>query len=88
MIAKTPKAVLGQLGEDAAIKHLKKNRYRIRERNYVSGKQEIDIIAENKTCIVFCEVKTRSFSPDNPSAFGIPAAAVTKEKQRNLIRGA
>lgn len=54
---------LGELGEDAAVKYLKKEGYKILERNFVNliGRRlgEIDIIAQKEREIVFVEVKTR-----------------------------
>ncbi len=43
----TEKRIIGNIGEDAVVKYLKKNHYKILERNYVMGDHEIDIIAEN-----------------------------------------
>jgi putative endonuclease len=71
---------LGKDGEELAAEHLKKSGYRILNRNWSSGKLEIDIIAENKDSIVFCEVKTRSEDFLVP-----PGAAVTREKQRSMV---
>ena len=51
---------IGHLGEDAACTYLTDRGYTIRERNWRLGNIEIDIIAENKTDIVFVEVKTRT----------------------------
>ncbi len=51
---------IGRLGEDAACEYLIKHGYRITERNWRLGNIEIDIIAENKTELVFVEVKTRT----------------------------
>lgn len=72
---------LGKMGEELAAEHLKKKGYMILKRNWRSGMNEVDIIAENNEYIVFVEVKTRSedFIMD-------PVTAVTKEKQRILIR--
>ena len=53
---KTEKRKRGDIGEKAAAKHLKKQRYRILERNYVCGHHEIDLIAENREFLVFVEV--------------------------------
>ncbi|OGI17433.1 MAG: hypothetical protein A3J63_03805 [Candidatus Moranbacteria bacterium RIFCSPHIGHO2_02_FULL_40_12b] len=54
---------LGQIGEDAAAKYLKKKGYKILERNYFNplGRRlgEIDIVAEKEKEIIFVEVKTR-----------------------------
>ena len=78
----------GRIGEDAAARYLFLHGYRIYERNFVSGKNEIDIIAEKKGTYVFCEVKTRvqSFGESHP--YGRPATAVNAAKQRHLISAA
>jgi putative endonuclease len=74
---------LGQKGEDLAAEYLKKAGYRIRHRNWKSGKRELDIVAENKDFIVFVEVKTRT---DDYQMH--PVSAVTREKQRSIIYAA
>ena len=85
---KTEKRLLGDIGEDAAASYLKKNHYRIRERNFVSGKNEIDIIAENREYIVFVEVKTRTYREKNIERFGSPRLAVDARKRRCVIAAA
>lgn len=84
----TEKRRLGDEGEEAAAKYLRKNGYRIRERNFVTGKHEIDIIAENMDCIVFVEVKSRTYSHENEERFGRPCMAVNYTKQCNIISAA
>jgi len=79
---------VGIAGENAAATFYYKKGFDILLRNSHVGKSEIDLIAEDKECIVFCEVKARIADPDHPSPFGRPAAAVTPEKQRFLIRAA
>jgi putative endonuclease len=71
---------LGQKGEEIAADHLKKSGFKILFRNWKWGKNEIDIIAENKDFIVFIEVKTRT---DDFQMH--PVTAVTREKQRSII---
>ena len=71
---------LGQKGEELAAEHLKKAGFKILFRNWKWGKNEIDIIAENKDYIIFAEVKTRT---DDYQMH--PVSAITKEKQRSLI---
>ena len=50
----------GKIGEKYAEKYLKKNGYKILERNMRNEYSEIDIIAESKEYIIFVEVKSRS----------------------------
>ncbi|MBM3419674.1 MAG: YraN family protein [Bacteroidetes bacterium] len=71
---------LGKRGEQIAEKLLESKGFKIRERNWRTGKREIDLIAENISTVVFAEVKTRTagFQVD-------PRDAVTAPKQRNLI---
>ena len=49
----------GRTGEEIACNFLKEQRYNIVKRNYRSRIGEIDIVAEHKEYLVFCEVKTR-----------------------------
>ena len=81
---------IGKLGENIAVKFLKKNKYKIVERNIHLSHNEIDVIAVSKRqkLIVFVEVKARTVNEDLYSPFGTPASAVTKEKQRRTLDGA
>ena len=83
----TPQRKIGNIGEREAAKFLRKNGYRILEKNYVALGAEIDIIAKNKEVTAFVEVKTR-----NVKYLGYkesrPGASVTPEKQRKIIKAA
>ena len=81
---------IGRLGEDQAARSLKKNKFKIIERNLHVSHNEIDIIAISKKqrIIAFVEVKARTVDKDLYSPFGTPASAVTKEKQRRTIEAA
>lgn len=68
--------VLGQRGEDLAVKYLKKKKYEILERNYKTPYGEADIIAKKGDVYCFVEVKTRS-----SDVCGLPAEAVDSKKQ-------
>lgn len=74
---------LGKFGEDEAVRYLRKNGYRILERNYSIKGGEIDIIARDDEYFVFVEVKTRTNDD-----FGGGFSAVTYTKQQNIIRTA
>ena len=50
----------GKEGEKAAVKFLKKQGYRIIEKNYRNKSGEIDIVAEQDQVLVFVEVKSRA----------------------------
>lgn len=79
---------IGDIGEKAAAQFLKKDGYRIVGRNKHFSHNEIDIIAEDGTFIVFVEVKARSVDPAYGSAYGPPSSAVTRAKQLRLIQAA
>ncbi len=51
---------LGKLGEDLAVRWLKKQGYNIIARNLKLSYQEIDIVARRGGILVFVEVKTRA----------------------------
>lgn len=85
----TKKREIGNFGEDSAVKYLRRKRYRILERNYITGKLELDIIARKGKEIVFIEVKTRSVeSLDSDMPYGRPSDAVNLEKRRNTVNAA
>ena len=73
---------LGARGEDEAARFLKKQGYRILERNFRSRLGEIDIVARDGDTLVFVEVKTRS-----GDSFGSPKDAIGKNKMRRITRG-
>ena len=66
--------LLGERGERAAARHLKRQGMRILLRGYRTERGEIDLIARDGDTLVFVEVKARRQ--------GVPAEAVTPEKQR------
>ena len=70
---------LGDAGEDLAAAALKKQGYKILERNYVTPLGEIDLIARQGGALVFIEVKTRK-----SARFGDPQDAVSPTKQARL----
>ncbi|MEZ5358406.1 MAG: YraN family protein [Candidatus Zixiibacteriota bacterium] len=77
----TPKQQKGARGEDIAAEYLEKLGYTIIKRNARLSHLEIDIIAQDKNCLVFVEVK-HALTDD----FGHPAAWINKKKQERLRR--
>ncbi|MFA6159905.1 MAG: YraN family protein [Parcubacteria group bacterium] len=82
-----PKQNLGFLGEDAAVKFLQNNGYKILDRNFQNnlGRRlgEIDIIAKELRNgeIVFVEVKTRDYEKYKNT---LPEENITSAKLRKL----
>ena len=72
---------LGDHGEDLAAAALKKQGYKILERNYTTPLGEIDLIARQGKTLVVIEVKTRK-----TTRFGSPQEAVSAAKQAKLRR--
>ena len=69
----------GRIGAEIACDFLKESGYSIVERNYRSRIGEIDIVAEHREYLVFCEVKTRR------SRAGLhPSLSVTAKKIEKL----
>ena len=79
---------IGKFGEDTAAVYLKKNGYRIVDRNVHVSHNEIDIIARDRYYLVFVEVKTRRTDSTLYSDFGTPASAVTRSKQQKTVEAA
>jgi putative endonuclease len=68
--------LLGDRGEQEAARYLRRHGLRILRRGYRTDHGEIDLVARDGDVTVFVEVKARRQ--------GVPAEAVTPEKQRRL----
>lgn len=73
----------GQKTERLACRYLRRKGYRLLERNYRSGRHELDLVMRDGETTVFVEVKARS-----STAFGQPAEFVTAAKRRFLLLAA
>jgi putative endonuclease len=73
----------GDLGEKLAQDFLKKKGYIILETKCRCLRVEIDIVARQKDCLVFVEVRTKSNLD-----FGIPEESITPTKIRHLEQAA
>ncbi len=72
---------LGQRGEAAAERYLKRRGYKLLARGDRLRPGELDLVMADGRTIVFVEVKTRRSQDD-----GHPAEAVDAQKQRRLTR--
>lgn len=72
---------LGKIGEEIAVKFLKRKGYSILRKNWRCLVGEIDIVAQEKDFLVFVEIKTRK-----SISFGPGYLAVNSYKQFKLIK--
>lgn len=73
----------GKKGEDIAVSYLKKQGYKIIERNYKTKLGEIDIIASDKGVVAFIEVRS-----NNSGKFGSPLETINRDKELKITRPA
>ncbi len=74
---------LGKRGEELALNFLKEKQYSILETNWRWEKAEVDIIASFNQCIIFIEVKTRTWG-----SIIKPEEAVSVRKQQLFAEAA
>jgi len=73
----------GPRGEDAACRFLRRQGYRILERNYRGPRYEVDVIAQEGEILAFVEVKTRKEGGE-----GEAAEAIGPRKRARIARAA
>jgi len=71
----------GELGEQAARKHLQRQGMKFLTANFRTRRGEIDLVFRDQDCLVFVEVKTRS-----SEEWTRPAAAVDRQRRQRLTR--
>ena len=76
-----PRRSLGNRGERAAAKYLRRQGYKIVAHGNRLRPGELDLVAVDGRTVVFVEVKTR-----RSDRYGNPAEAVDLQKQRRLTR--
>ena len=72
---------LGSYGEQLAARYLTDHGVQVVERNWRCAQGEVDLVARDGDCLVFCEVKTR-----RSVRFGGPLEAVDWRKVARLRR--
>ncbi|MFO7956895.1 MAG: YraN family protein [Candidatus Brocadiia bacterium] len=81
--ADAPHLRVGRLGEDAAVRCLKRKGYTILERNFTVRQGEVDVVAFRDGTVAFVEVRTQTA----PARID-PAETITRRKQRRVIKAA
>lgn len=77
----------GAQGEEIAAQHLARAGYEIVERNFRTRYGELDLIAADARCIVFCEVKTRVARGREGPATGLDAIGHSKRRRLRAMAG-
>ena len=72
---------LGKLGEELALKKIKRLGYKCITRNYRCSMGEVDIIARDGDCLVFVEIKTRK-----GKSLRYAKEAINERKKRQISR--
>jgi putative endonuclease len=75
---------LGALGEELARRHLEARGLTVLDSNFRTRYGELDLVAADDRCLVFCEVKTR-LGPRRSAELG-PLASVGPRKRRQVRR--
>lgn len=81
MVTHAQRRALGDYGERLAARHLEKAGLTVVDRNWRCTEGEIDIVAQDGSTLVVCEVKTRS-----STRYGTPFEAITAQKAGRLHR--
>lgn len=74
---------VGEAGERAAERHLRRAGYVILARNYRCAAGEVDLVALDGRCVVFVEVKARHAEDADT-----PLAALRVPQERRIVRAA
>ena len=74
---------LGRRGEDLAVEYLERRGFRVLARNVHLRHAELDVVALERSALVFIEVRARS-----GARFGSAAESVDARKQRRIVAAA
>jgi len=81
LLARMAALAFGRESEETAARFLKKNGYRILQKNFRCKGGEIDIIAREGDTLVFCEVKARKNKKFGSALEGVTPAKIKKIKK-------
>ena len=80
-----PRRRLGAIGEDEAVAHLERRGHEILDRNFRTRYGELDVVSSTGTCLVFCEVKTRTTGGRRGPATALEAVGPGKRRRLRLM---
>lgn len=80
--ARGRRAARGEEGEELAARALERAGLEVLDRNWRTGRRELDLVAREGPVVAFVEVKTRSPGPQ------APLEAIGRAKRRELRRAA
>lgn len=75
---------VGELGERLAAGHLAHAGFRIIERNFRTQRGELDLVAVDRDCLVFCEVRARVAVANGSRGPATPLESIGPAKRRRL----
>jgi putative endonuclease len=76
---------LGARGEDEAVLHLERRGHEILDRNFRTRYGELDVVSSTASCLVFCEVKTRTAGGRGGPATALEAVGPEKRRRLRLM---
>jgi putative endonuclease len=79
----TERRAVGDAAEQLAVEYLEREGYRIRDRNVLCRRGELDVVAEKGDVLAFVEVRMRT-----TAVWGDPSMTVTQSKQRKVVLAA
>ena len=80
-----PRRALGEVGEAEAVAHLERRGHTILDRNFRTRYGELDVVSSTGTCLVFCEVKTRTAGGFGGPAVALDAVGPAKRRRLRLM---
>ena len=80
-----PRRRLGARGEELAARHLEARGFEVVDRNFRTRYGELDVVSATHSCLVFCEVKTRTAGGRRGPASALEAVGPAKRRRLRLM---